>query len=100
MLDITHQCNAMARRNATLMSECVVAESEARADLLSHWSKLPDEAAERCIKLGRKAKRQPYVAMVKVPVDPTSPARLRRRSTSRSGRRKSALAAAAAIRHA
>ena len=65
MLDITHQCNAMARRNATLMSECVVAESEARADLLSHWSKLPDEAAERCIKLGRKAKRQPYVAMEK-----------------------------------
>ena len=65
MLDVTHQCNAIAHRNATLMSECVVAESEARADLLSHWSKLPDEAVERCIKLGRKTKRQPYVAMEK-----------------------------------
>ena len=65
MLDITHQCNAMAHKNATLMSECVVAESEARADLLTHWTKLPDDAVERCLKLGRKAKRQPYVAMQK-----------------------------------
>ena len=63
MLDITHQCNAIARKNATLMSECVVAESEARADLLTHWAKLPDASVERCIKQGRKAKRQPYVAM-------------------------------------
>ena len=65
MLDVTHQCNTIAHRNATLMSECVVAESEARADLLAHWTKLPDDAVERCIKLGRKAKRQPYVAMQK-----------------------------------
>ena len=63
MLDISRQCNAMAHRNTQLMSECIVAESEARADLLQHWSKLPDASVERCIKLGAKAKRQPYVAM-------------------------------------
>ena len=63
MLDISRQCNAMAHRNTQLMSECIVAESEARADLLQHWNKLPDASVERCIKLGAKAKRQPYVAM-------------------------------------
>ncbi len=65
MLDVTRQCNAMSHGNTTLMSECVVAESEARADLLQHWGKLPDEAVDRCVKLARKAKRQPYVAMEK-----------------------------------
>ncbi len=30
---------------------------------LLHWNKLPDASVERCIKLGAKAKRQPYVAM-------------------------------------
>ena len=65
MLDITHQCNAIAHKNATMMRECVVAESEARADLLAHWAKLPDASVDRCVKLGRKSKRQPYVAMQK-----------------------------------
>lgn len=63
MLDISRQCNAMAHRNTQVMSECIVAESEARADLLQHWNRLPDASVERCIKLGAKAKRQPYVAM-------------------------------------
>ena len=65
MLDITHQCEATAKHNATAMSECVVAESEARADLLQHWDKLPDDNVVKCIKFGRKAKRQPYTAMEK-----------------------------------
>ena len=55
----------MAHRNTTLMSECVVAESEARADLLQHWAKLPDDAVARCLKAGRTVKRQPYVALEK-----------------------------------
>lgn len=65
MLDITHQCDAVSRHNVTAMSECVVAESEARADLLQHWDKLPDDDVDKCVKLGRKAKRQPYTAMEK-----------------------------------
>ncbi len=65
MLDITRQCDATARHNVTAMSECVVAESEARADLLQHWDKLPDGDVDRCVKLGHKAKRQPYTAMEK-----------------------------------
>ena len=65
MLDIAKQCNAMAHRNTTLMSECVVAESEARADLLQHWNKLPDASVERCLKAGKTVKRQPYVALEK-----------------------------------
>ncbi len=65
MLDITHQCDASTRHNVTAMSECVVAESEARTDLLQHWDKLPDGDVEKCVKLGRKAKRQPYTVMEK-----------------------------------
>ena len=65
MFDITHQFDAASRHNATAMSECVVAESEARADMLQNWSKYSDDEAERCIRFGRKAKRQPYSAMVK-----------------------------------
>lgn len=68
MLDIARACNAMAHRNTTLMSECIVAESEARADLLQHWEKLPDVSVERCLKQNAKdakAKKQPYVAMEK-----------------------------------
>lgn len=65
MLDIARQCNAMAHKNTQLMSECIVAESEARADLLQHWDKLPDASVERCLKLNAKAKKQPYVAMEK-----------------------------------
>ncbi len=65
LFDITRQCDAGARHNATAMSECVVAESEARSELLQHWSKYTDDGAETCIKLGRKAKRLPYTAMAK-----------------------------------
>ena len=65
MLDIAKQCNAMAHKNTTLMSECVVAESEARADLLQHWDKLPNASVERCLKAGKTVKRQPYVALEK-----------------------------------
>ena len=65
MLDITRQCDANTRHNVTAMSECVVAESEARADLLQHWDKLADVDVDKCVKLGRKAKRQPYTAMEK-----------------------------------
>lgn len=64
MLDISAQCGR-ATRGASAMSECVVAESEARAELLSHWAKYSDAGADKCIKLGRKAKRQPYTAMAK-----------------------------------
>ncbi len=63
MLDISHQCDVATRHNVTAMSECIVAESEARADLLQHWDKLPDGDVEKCVKLARKAKRQPYTAM-------------------------------------
>ena len=65
MLDITRQCETMARRNVTAMSECVVAESEARAELLQNWTKFSDASAEKCIKAGRKAMRHPYSAMAK-----------------------------------
>ena len=64
MLDIAGQCGRTFH-GASAMSECVVAESEARAELLSHWDKYPDAAAEKCIKLGRKTNRQPYTAMAK-----------------------------------
>ena len=65
MLDISRQCEAGARHNATAMSECVVAESEARTELLQNWTKYSDDSAERCIKAGRKARRLPYTAMAK-----------------------------------
>ena len=65
MLDITRQCDAVNRHNARAMSECVVAESEARAEMLQNWSKYPDDDAEKCVKLGRKAKRLPYSAMAR-----------------------------------
>ena len=64
MLDISTQCGRNFH-SASAMSECVVAESEARAELLSHWAKYTDAGADKCIKLGRKAKRQPYTAMAK-----------------------------------
>ena len=65
MLDISRQCDASSRHNVRAMSECVVAESEARAELLQNWTKYSDSNAEKCIKAGRKAKRLPYTAMVK-----------------------------------
>ncbi len=64
MLDISAQCGRNFH-SASAMSECVVAESEARAELLSHWAKYSDAGADKCIKLGHKAKRQPYTAMAK-----------------------------------
>lgn len=64
MLDISAQCGRTFH-SASAMSECVVAESEARAELLSHWAKYSDAAAEKCIKASRKAKRQPYTGMAK-----------------------------------
>lgn len=64
MLDVSAQCGRTFH-SASAMSECVVAESEARAELLSHWTKYSDAGAEKCIKIGRKAKRQPYAAMAK-----------------------------------
>ncbi len=65
MLDISRQCEAGAGRNATAMSECVVAESEARAELLQNWTKYSDDSAEKCIKASRKVRRLPYTAMAK-----------------------------------
>ncbi len=65
MLDISRQCDVQSRHNATAMSECIVAESEARAELLQNWSKYSEGDAEKCIKLGRKAKRLPYSAMAR-----------------------------------
>ena len=65
MLDIPHQCESGSRHNATALSECIVAESEARAEVLQNWTKYSDDRAEKCIKAGRKAKRLPYTAMAK-----------------------------------
>ena len=65
LFDITRQCETSGRHNATAMSECIVAESEARSDILQHWSTYTDDGAEKCIKLSRKAKRLPYTAMAK-----------------------------------
>lgn len=63
MLDITRHCGASHGRSATAMSECVVAESEARSDLLQQWARFSDVSVEKCVKLNVKAKRQPYVAL-------------------------------------
>ena len=65
MLDISRQCGVNSGRNTTAMSECVVAESEARSEVLQGWSKIDDAQAERCIKVSRKAKRLPYSALSK-----------------------------------
>ena len=65
MLDITRQCGANTHHNVTAMSECVVAESEARSEILQEWNKVSDASAEKCTKASRKAKRFPYMAMAK-----------------------------------
>lgn len=65
LLDITRQCETVARRNVTAMSECVVAESEARAEILQKWHKLTDAAVDRCIKLGKKSRKFPYTTIAK-----------------------------------
>lgn len=74
MHDIAAQCGASTRRNVTAMSECIVAESEARAEVLSRWDKLSDASAEKCLKLGTKAKtnkKYPYSTLAKcVAVEP------------------------------
>ena len=65
MLDISRQCGANSGRNTTAMSECIVAESEARSEVLQGWGRLDNPQAERCIKISRKAKRLPYSALSK-----------------------------------
>lgn len=71
MLDITRQCGASSRRNMRAMSECVVAESEARAEVLQKWNKLSDASAEKCIREGSKVKKFPYATLAKcVAVEP------------------------------
>jgi hypothetical protein len=74
MYDIIRQCDQVSHRNATAMSECVVAESETRADLLQRWSKLDDASVSKCMKSSRKIRHSTYAALAKcltVP-DPTS----------------------------
>lgn len=70
LLDITRQCETIARRNVTAMSECVVAESEARAEILQKWHKFSDTAADKCIKLGKKSRKFPYSAMAECLAEP------------------------------
>ena len=65
LLDITKQCDLLSRHNATAMSECVVAESEARSEILRNWESYSDTAARKCIGLGRKARRSQYGVMAK-----------------------------------
>ena len=65
MLDISHQCEIASGKNVTAMSECVVAESIARSDLLRHWDKLADNDVRICLKANQKAKRRPYSMLAK-----------------------------------
>jgi hypothetical protein len=65
MLDIIRQCHETNGRNATAMSECVVAESEARSALLQRWTKLADANVQKCVKIGRKVRKLPYTAIAK-----------------------------------
>ncbi len=65
MLDINTQCEAAHRKNVDAMSECVVAESEARAGILRRWDKIPEATAAGCLKTNRKGKRLSYVALAK-----------------------------------
>ena len=69
MLDINAQCEAVHKKNADAMSECVVAESEARADVLQKWDKVPDATAAGCLKLLGKGKRHPYGILAKCLAD-------------------------------
>lgn len=65
LLDITRQCDQITHRNATAMSECVVQESEARAEVLQKWERFSNGDAQRCIKLAGKARKYPYTTMAK-----------------------------------
>ncbi len=69
LLDINAQCEAAHGKNADAMSECVVAESEARAAVLQRWDKVPEATAGACLKLSRKVKRRPYVTLAKCLAD-------------------------------
>ncbi len=70
LLDITQNCGSIARRNVAAMSECIVAESEARAEILQRWAKFSDATADKCVKLGRKNRKYPYTAMAKCLAEP------------------------------
>ena len=65
MLDITRQCDASTRHNVRAMSECVVAESEARSEILQKWDRLSDDSAQKCLKIGRKSRQFPYSTIAK-----------------------------------
>ena len=65
LLDISKMCEVASGRNAAAMSECVVAESIARSDLLRMWDKLADADVQVCLKASRKAKHRPYGALSK-----------------------------------
>ena len=74
MLDINAMCEAGHKRNVDAISECVVAESEARSEILQKWDKISDADAQRCIKLSRKARKLPYDALAKcLPVVAAAP---------------------------
>ena len=65
LLDINARCEAAHRKNADAMSECVVAESEARATILRGWDKVPDAKAASCLKSSLKNARGPYATLAK-----------------------------------
>ena len=65
LLDINARCEAAHKKNVEAISECVVAESEARATVLRTWDKVPEAKAASCLKLNRKITRSPYVTLVK-----------------------------------
>ena len=65
LLDINARCEAAHRKNADAMSECVVAESEARSTILRGWDKVSDAKAASCLKSSLKNARGPYVALAK-----------------------------------
>jgi hypothetical protein len=74
MLDINAMCEAGHKRNVDAISECVVAESEARSEILQKWDKVSDADAQRCIKLSRKTKKLPYDALARcLPVVAAAP---------------------------
>lgn len=72
LLDITRQCDQITHRNATAMSECVVQESEARAEVLQKWERFSNGDAQRCIKLAGKARKYPYTTMAKCLAEPAA----------------------------
>ena len=65
LVDINALCEAAHKKNVDAISECVVAESEARARILQTWDKVPDAKAASCLKSSRKSARLPYVALAK-----------------------------------